>query len=122
MEVHHHTHHPKKISEYFTEFLMLFLAVTLGFFAENVREHQIEKEREIQLMKSMVADLNKNEILLKTQFDALTVRKISCDSLAYLLNSKDRDKYGADIYMNADRKSTRLNSSHSQQSRMPSSA
>ena len=101
MEVHHHTHHPKKISEYFTEFLMLFLAVTLGFFAENVREHQIEKEREVQLMKSMVADLNKNEILLKTQFDALTVRKISCDSLAYLLNAKDRDNYGADIYMNA---------------------
>jgi hypothetical protein len=65
MEVHHHSHHPKKWKEYITEFLMLFLAVTLGFFAENVREHQIEKSREVQLMKSMVSDLNKNESLLK---------------------------------------------------------
>jgi hypothetical protein len=43
MEVHHHPHLPhgekKKFKEYFLEFLMIFLAVTLGFFAENVREH-----------------------------------------------------------------------------------
>jgi hypothetical protein len=103
MEVHHHSHHPKKWKEYITEFFMLFLAVTLGFMAENVREHQIEKSREVQLMKSMVSDLNKNESLLKNQLNALTTRKISCDSLAYLLNSKDREKYGADIYMNARR-------------------
>ena len=57
MEVHHHTHHPKKWKEYLTEFLMLFLAVTLGFLAENMREHQIEKERERQYMESFVVDL-----------------------------------------------------------------
>ncbi len=37
MEV-HHPHHPvytKKWSEYIIEFVMLFAAVTLGFFAEN---------------------------------------------------------------------------------------
>ena len=38
MEVHHHSHHPKKWKEYITEFLMLFLAVTLGFLAEYLRE------------------------------------------------------------------------------------
>jgi len=39
MEVHHphHPTHKKKWSEYIIEFLMLFAAVTLGFFAENVR-------------------------------------------------------------------------------------
>jgi hypothetical protein len=57
MEVHHHSHHPKKWKEYITEFLMLFLAVTLGFFAENVREHQIEKHRERQYMESFIIDL-----------------------------------------------------------------
>ncbi len=44
MEV-HHAHHPthkKKWSEYIIEFVMLFTAVTLGFFAENIREHFIE--------------------------------------------------------------------------------
>ena len=44
MEVHHHPHvdsdsHRKKgFKEYFLEFLMIFLAVTMGFFAENLRE------------------------------------------------------------------------------------
>ena len=52
MEVHHHSHHPKKWKEYISEFLMLFAAVTLGFFAENLREHQIEKHREIQFLKN----------------------------------------------------------------------
>jgi hypothetical protein len=41
MEVHHHSHHPKKWKEYITEFLMLFLAVSMGFLAENVREERV---------------------------------------------------------------------------------
>jgi hypothetical protein len=37
MEVHHHghIHENKKWKEYLFEFLMIFLAVTLGFFVEN---------------------------------------------------------------------------------------
>jgi len=35
MEVHHHTHHPKKWKEYVSEFFMFFLAVSMGFIAEN---------------------------------------------------------------------------------------
>ena len=47
MEVHQHTHTPrKKWTHYFWEFFMLFLAVTLGFFVENQREHYIEGQRE----------------------------------------------------------------------------
>ena len=44
MEVHHHPHVEKKnFKEYFLEFLMIFLAVTIGFFAENIREHITEQ-------------------------------------------------------------------------------
>jgi len=46
MEVHHHpdVHHKKKnIKKSFLEFLMIFLAVTMGFFAENIREHFAEE-------------------------------------------------------------------------------
>lgn len=49
MEVHHHPdlHHKKKNwKEYPLEFLMIFLAVTLGFFAETIRENISEKHRE----------------------------------------------------------------------------
>lgn len=62
MEVHHHSHHPKKWKEYLTEFIMLFTAVTLGFFAENQREHYIEGHRAIQFMESFMEDLSKDKI------------------------------------------------------------
>ena len=58
MEVHAHTHTArKKWTHYFWEFLMLFLAVTLGFFAENQREHYIENQREKKYIHSLVTDL-----------------------------------------------------------------
>jgi hypothetical protein len=63
MEVHHahHPSHKKKISEYFLEFFMLFFAVTLGFFAENQREHYVERHREVQYMESLMEDLAKDK-------------------------------------------------------------
>lgn len=60
MEVHKHPHHvthKKKWGEYFLEFLMLFLAVFLGFVAENFREHQVEKQRGRQYIESFYEDL-----------------------------------------------------------------
>lgn len=79
MEVHHHTHHPKKWKEYITEFIMLFAAVTLGFFAENLREHTIVNEKieknKIAILKDLKQDavtmdsILKNEDLLINQFN-----------------------------------------------------
>ena len=45
MELHHphQVTHKKKLGEYTLEFLMLFLAVFLGFVAENVRETSVER-------------------------------------------------------------------------------
>ena len=37
----------KKWYVYFIDFIMLFVAVTLGFLAENVRDQQTDKNREI---------------------------------------------------------------------------
>ena len=58
MEVHHHPHVEKKsFNEYLLEGLMIFLAVTMGFFAENIREHFVDKEREHEYMHSLYQDL-----------------------------------------------------------------
>src|SRR5689334_12532902 len=60
MEVHKHPHHvthKKKFGEYLLEFFMLFLAVFLGFIAENVRENIVEKERTERYMHAMVENL-----------------------------------------------------------------
>ena len=72
MEVHHHSHHPKKWKEYLTEFIMLFAAVTLGFFAENQREHFVERHRETQYLESLMDDLakDKQEMLFARKYTA----------------------------------------------------
>ncbi len=52
MEVHHHPdlhHKKKKFTEYLLEFLMIFLAVTLGFFAESLREGLADHAKERKL-------------------------------------------------------------------------
>ena len=67
MEVHKHPHHvthKKKWGEYFLEFLMLFLAVFLGFIAENIREHKVEKEKGIKYVESFCEDLKTDTIQL----------------------------------------------------------
>jgi hypothetical protein len=78
MEVHHHSHHPKKWKEYLTEFVMLFAAVTLGFFAENKREEMVESHRAKQYMQSLYEDLKKDTSMLNSleAYDNLQIRKL----------------------------------------------
>lgn len=63
MDVHHHPnlhHAPKPWKEYLLEGLMIFLAVTMGFFAESLREHLANNEKENQVIASLVRDLKKD--------------------------------------------------------------
>lgn len=61
MEVHHHPHVEKKsFKEYLLEGLMIFLAVTMGFFAESLREIISEKRIEKEFIISFVADLKQD--------------------------------------------------------------
>ncbi|MEY4331690.1 MAG: hypothetical protein RJA92_1315 [Bacteroidota bacterium] len=80
MEVHHHSHKPKNWKEYITEFIMLFAAVTLGFFAENLREHSIIEHR---------LEQNKIAILKDLENDAVTIDSILVTEQASL-NTFDR--------------------------------
>jgi hypothetical protein len=73
MEVHHHSHHPKKWKEYVTEFIMLFAAVTLGFFAENIREHQIIEHKTKQNLQSVLLDLKKDSVLIQERTKEYTL-------------------------------------------------
>ena len=87
MEVHHHSHHPKKWKEYITEFLMLFLAVSLGFMAENIREHQIEKQREIAYLKNVHEDLKLDLINIDNVLNSNTIRLQAMDTLFTIINN-----------------------------------
>lgn len=61
MEVHHHPELPhgekKRFKEYLLEFLMIFLAVTMGFIAENIREHLSDNSKESEYIAGMVKNL-----------------------------------------------------------------
>ena len=63
MEVHAHSHSArKKWTHYFWEFLMLFLAVTLGFLVENQREHYIEHQRANSYAANKYQELKKDTL------------------------------------------------------------
>jgi hypothetical protein len=88
MEVHHHSHTArKKWTHYFWEFLMLFLAVSLGFYAENTRETILHKKEVKTQLNSMLSDLQSDISL----FDSVTARNSfsaeMADSLVELLHS-----------------------------------
>ena len=87
MEVHHHSHHPKKWKEYITEFLMLFFAVSLGFMAENIREQQIEKHREIAYLQNVHEDLKLDLINFDTVINSNTIGLHAMDTLFQKINN-----------------------------------
>jgi len=101
MEVHKHPHHvthKKKWPEYLLEFLMLFLAVFLGFLAENFREHQVDHKRELQYIHSLIEDLQNDTAEVNSVIPDRKEREASIDSLIYLLNTPNPQKYSSSIY------------------------
>jgi len=90
MEV-HHSHHPthkKKWSEYIIEFVMLFLAVFLGFIAENIREHAVEQNRAKEFAESLVHDLQSDIIAINNQIKIVGLYSAVSDSLLKLSKTK----------------------------------
>jgi hypothetical protein len=83
MEVHHphHPTHKKKWTEYIIEFVMLFTAVTLGFFAENIREHLAENEKKKELMKIVSLDLQRDLKQLEFHKNDAGLKLVTCDSI-----------------------------------------
>jgi hypothetical protein len=120
MEV-HHSHHPthkKKWAEYVLEFFMLFLAFTLGFFAENVREHQVVIERKNQNLEAMIEDLRGDsiqidertkeylagmQILESLKFASLQYQQKKItegDYINFIINKNDSIMVGVSLFLN----------------------
>ncbi|MBA4196845.1 MAG: hypothetical protein C0459_04750 [Chitinophaga sp.] len=92
MEVHHHPHVEKKsFKEYLLEGLMIFIAVTMGFIAENIREHITDNTKEKEYIVSMLKELKSDSIQLAEVFkDTIRIEKL--DSLSTFLLSKDESQ------------------------------
>jgi hypothetical protein len=105
MESHHtHSHvQEKHFKQYLFDFFMLFLAVTLGFFVENQREHFVEHQREKQFVASMVTDLQTDVVQLDSIINLRHSKTQMIDSILLILDSNDPDKYGSSLYYFARR-------------------
>ncbi|HTS44052.1 MAG TPA: hypothetical protein VMH01_06620 [Puia sp.] len=71
MEVHHHPdlhHKSKHWKEYLLEGLMIFIAVMLGFIAENIRENITTREHVRELTAQLVRDLKADTLQLNAIF------------------------------------------------------
>src|SRR5215467_12311091 len=92
MEVHHHPdlhHKRKKFKEYFLEFLMIFLAVVMGFMAENLREHFTDNRRTKQFATSLVHDLQIDIQRCDSTIIFFNYERLNYDTLLTLLNSSN---------------------------------
>jgi hypothetical protein len=100
MEMHHpHAHQgPKKLKDYFLEFLMVFLAVTVGFFAENFRDTIEERGIAKQYAEALYNDLLSDTSEIEENIRFLTITKQHVDALAALLATGDIKKESSKIY------------------------
>ncbi len=96
MDVHHHPHVEKKaLSEYLLEGLMIFVAVTLGFFAETLRENITEHHRAKAFAASMVNDLRADTAALKDYKAYFTYAASNVDTLLHMLSQNDPRNLGS---------------------------
>ncbi len=92
MEVHHHPqleHKPKPWKEYLLEGLMIFLAVTMGFFAESLREHISERERAKDFAISLYADLKADTAEMHDYLRYHKVAVANIDTLMQMVSEND---------------------------------
>ena len=92
MEVHHHPQAEKKrFKEYFFEFIMIFLAVTLGFIAENIREGFAERRVQKEYVFSFYEDLKTDtaRIALIINRDEVKLNGLSNITACYDIVSND---------------------------------
>lgn len=89
MEVHHHPDlnpKPKSLKEYLLEGLMIFIAVSMGFFAEKIRENISDREKEKDLMQSLIIDLKEDSATIEYQIKTAQQRHVYSDSLIKIVH------------------------------------
>jgi hypothetical protein len=100
MEVNHtHTnHYNRNLRSYVYEFFMLFLAVTAGFFVENIRESSIERHREKDYMRSLVTDIKTDTVYISQVNEKLQLQIKGMDSLLKLLEAPHSLQFNSKLY------------------------
>jgi hypothetical protein len=83
---------------YFAEFAMLFLAVTLGFFADSIRESIGEVRSERGYLESLRADLAQDTVKLDFSIASKITKEGYIDSLMLIMRAPDRAAHSSRLY------------------------
>jgi hypothetical protein len=82
----HGIHHNRKFKDYIFEFIMLFIAITGGFFMENIREHIVERHKEKEYIVSLIRDIKEDTTTIQRFIRSNQKQMKGIDSLLYLLD------------------------------------
>jgi len=98
--MHPHPPHYKasSLKEHILHFFMLFLAILGGAFAENYREHHLERTKEKDYFKSLILDLNEDIENIDNTIKLKNIKVSQSEQLIDLLSGPMLDSNSKDIY------------------------
>ncbi|MDP4238535.1 MAG: hypothetical protein Q8904_03570 [Bacteroidota bacterium] len=94
----HLSHDSRPGRNYFSEFIIIFLAVTCSFFAENLREHYADRTKAKKYAQSLYDDLKTDTAAIQRTLNEKTWIKAKYDSAENILSSSDLSKNNEFIY------------------------
>lgn len=80
----------KHLGSYVIEFILLFSAVTLGFFAENYREGLVERKTEKMYLQSLIKDLGQDTLKIDYSIRSKEIKDQYFDTLYTILYQTPR--------------------------------
>jgi len=101
MEVHHHPHvptHAKPWKEYLLEGLMIFVAVTLGYGAENIREHFIETKKAVVSAKNLYKDVLDDSVTYQQSLHNRDRQDVLFEIISDLYEKKQLTQHIPELY------------------------
>lgn len=94
----HSNHHERKLKDYIFEFFMLFLAVTAGFFMENMRENYVDNHKGLQYISSLFKDLQDDTTSIRGSIEENETQIKCIDSILVLLEKPTLDSDIRNLY------------------------
>lgn len=93
----------KGLKEYLLEGLMIFVAVSMGFFSENIREYIGETKQEEEYVKSLINDLKLDTTYLnKSNLVKMEAEQSAMDLLNYFKENPDAENIPAALLYKMD--------------------
>lgn len=78
---------PKAVSKHFFDFLMLFLAISLGFLVDNYRERKGSEQLASTLAVDLITDLSADSVVIVQMLHYGSRKKKMLDSLFNLIDA-----------------------------------